>query len=291
MMSAEHIKNELSTKGYVVVPNVLTSEEVEIATDKFDKWRESIPDHDYIHNACDPHGIYKYHEVGHQDHAWYIRTREGVQKPFQQIWDENELIVSFDGSCYIPKESKKVNTCWTHTDQAANKKGVECFQGVVGLTHNKYRTLVVYEGSHLLHEEYFKSKGDTSSINWNLIDKEYLETIADKMRILEIPAGGMAIWDSRTFHQGCYDNVNPEERKVQYVSFMPKNHRLHTEANKKKRLKYFTERRTTSHWACHVKVNAKQPPPYGNKRRVINYDLLQKPDLNYLEDEINKILN
>ena len=290
-MSTAYIENELRTKGYVVIPNVLTPEEVEIATTKFDAWRASIPDHDYIHNACDPHGIYKYHSVGQQDHAWYIRTREGVQKPFRQIWNEDELIVSFDGSCYIPKENKKVNTCWTHTDQAANKIGTECFQGVVGLTPNKYRTLVGYEGSHLLHEEYFKSKGDTSSKNWNIIDEDYLETIADKMRILEIPAGGMAMWDSRTFHQGRYDNINQEERKVQYVSFMPKNHKSHTEANKKKRLKYFTQLRTTSHWACPVKVNSKQPVPYGNPRRVINYDILKKPELDYLKDEINKILN
>ena len=65
----------------------------------------------------------------------------------------------------------------------------------------------------------------------------------------------------------------------------------HTESNKKKRVKYFEEGRTTSHWACPVKVNGKQPQTYGNDRRVINYDLLKKPDLSYLKNEISKILN
>ena len=31
----------------------------------------------------DPHGIYKFHEVGHQEHAWFIRTRPECSKIFQ----------------------------------------------------------------------------------------------------------------------------------------------------------------------------------------------------------------
>ena len=49
----------------------------------FREWQTTIPDHDYLHNMIDPHGIYKYHEVGHQEHAWYIRTRTGVQDVFR----------------------------------------------------------------------------------------------------------------------------------------------------------------------------------------------------------------
>ena len=137
----------------------------------FREWQTTIPDHDYLHNTIDPHGIYKYHEVGHQEHAWYIRTRPGVQDVFKKLWKTDELISSFDGSCYISKDCKKKDKCWTHTDQAANNPNLDCYQAFVALTHNKERTLIVYEGSHILHESYFKERGDNSSKNWILIDE------------------------------------------------------------------------------------------------------------------------
>ena len=64
---------------------------------------KTIPNHDKIHNQIDPHGIYKYHNTGHQEHAWYIRTNPKVIEIFQNIWKTDDLVVSFDGSCYISK--------------------------------------------------------------------------------------------------------------------------------------------------------------------------------------------
>ena len=100
------------------------------------------------------------------------------------------MIVSFDGSCYISESCKK-DKVWTHTDQCANKHDLECYQGFVALTNNKERTLIVYEGSHLLHEKYFKHRGLKGSKNWELIEDNYLKEIADRKRVLEIPAGAL----------------------------------------------------------------------------------------------------
>ena len=38
-----------------------------------------------------------------------------------------------------------------------------------------------------------------------------------------------------------------------------------------KRQKYFTDKRTTSHWAYPVKVNGQQPQNYGDAKLKINY--------------------
>lgn len=59
---------------------------------------------------------------------------------------------------------------------------------------------------------------------------------------------------------------------------------------KQKRMKYFTERRTTSHWAYPVKVNGLQPQAYGNKELTINYSQLKIPDLGDLIDDITKLI-
>ena len=169
-------------------------------------------------------------EAGHQRHAWFIRTRPQVQDVFKKLWETDELIVSFDGSCYIPKALQKADNIWTHTDQAPAFKGLKCYQGLVTLTSNKERTLVVYEGSHLLHQPYFEERGQNHKNNWNLIETEYLEEIQDKKRVLNIPGGSLVLWDSRTFHQNQYGKPGSEERLVQYVCYFPKNHPKNTTA-------------------------------------------------------------
>lgn len=284
------ILNELETKGYCVVPNVLSKDECNEAYNMFHDWKDGIPNHDKIHNNCDPHGIYKYLEAGHTRHAWYIRTRENVQNVFKQIWCADELIVSYDGCCYIPKNFNKKDKCWTHSDQAPNSEGFQCVQGFVSLTNNKERTFVVYEGSHKIHHEYFKQKGVQNSKNWNLIDETTIEEMSDKKRVLNVPAGSLVIWDSRSFHQNQYGQPNSEERVVQYVCFLPKNHSKNTKNIKNKRIKYYQERRTTSHWPCPIRVNPLQPRTYGDDSKKIDYSLLTPPNLEDLEEEIEKLL-
>ena len=282
----EQVKQSLIEKGYAVIKDVLSFEEIQSIKQKFFDWKTRV-DNDVFHDKIDPHGIYKYHEVGNQEHAWLVRTNPKVQDVFKYIWDTDELIVSFDGTCYIPSDCKKKDKCWTHTDQSAKKSGLYCYQGLVSLTDNKERTLVVYEGSHLKHEEYFKNRNITDNKDWNLIDVKYLESIKETRRVLDVPAGSLVLWDSRCFHQNQFGQCN-EERVVQYVCYLPKS--ITTQHNTKKRRKYFEERRTTSHWPFPVKVNAKQPRTFGNDAFKINYETLQKPNLDYMMDSINKLI-
>jgi ectoine hydroxylase-related dioxygenase (phytanoyl-CoA dioxygenase family) len=279
--------DELAEKGYCVIENILTTEEVEKSIKYFREWFSSHPQIAAVHNKISPHGIIKFHEVGHQKHAWYIRTRENVQNVFKEIWKTDEVVVSFDGCCYIPADCKKKDNTWTHTDQAPTKKGLKCIQGFVALTDNIDRTLVVYEGSHKLHEEYAKEYNLTSTKDWLLIEHNYLDKISDKKKILNIKAGSLVLWDSRTFHQNQY-GTNNEERIVQYVSYLPRCNL--TTKMLEKRQKYFTDKRTTSHWAYPVKVNGQQPQNYGNSKLIINYSELVKPDLEDLIEDITKLI-
>jgi len=275
---------DLKKNGYVIIPNVISNEEIQIAKDLFYKWKNTISDHDKIHSQINPHGIYKFHQVGHQEHAWYLRTRKKIINVFKKIWNTEELITSFDGSCYISHDCNKINKIWTHTDQAPNSKGLQCYQSFVSLTKNKERTIIVYEGSHYLHEEYFKLKNINSNKNWQLIDHDYLEKIKDRKKILNVNPGDLVIWDSRTFHQNQYGISNSEERLVQYLCYLPKSHEKNTKSQIEKRNKYFQDLRTTSHWPCPLKVNGLQPQTYGDNSKLINYELLLKPDLsNYIE--------
>ena len=78
-------QEELKEKGYCIIENVLSASEIETATDHFRTWKNSIPNLDEFHHKCSPHGIFKFHEVGHQHHAWYLRTLPQVHKCLKQF--------------------------------------------------------------------------------------------------------------------------------------------------------------------------------------------------------------
>ena len=141
-----------------------------------------------------------------------------------------------------------------------------------------------------MFDKYFKeNKVLDNKKNWNMINEDYLDKIQENKDILEVPKGSMVLWDSRCFHQNiCLDNN--EERIVQYVSMLPKNNKLNTIKMHEKRVKYFKDLRTTSHWSYPIKVNSEQPRTYGDDTYKINYDILPKPDLDDLLNDIKKLL-
>lgn len=291
-MDKEQIKYNLDTFGYCIIPNSLDPNEIFQAKEMFYDWIDSIPNFDFIHNKINPHNILKYHQVGHQEFAWYLRTKPQIIQIFADLWNTtiNNLVVSFDGACYIKQNNSKFNTkCWTHTDQSPKQKGLVCYQSFISLTDNIYNTLIVYEGSHKLHKEYFKSiNKENDSKNWHIIQKSFLDSIKHTKKILNVPKGSLVIWDSRTFHQNIHSNK--EERIVQYISMLPKNHSKNTPSQQKKRLKYFNQLRTTSHWPYTIKVNSLQPQTYGNSELLIDYSKLSKPNLNNYLNTIKNLI-
>jgi hypothetical protein len=98
----------------------------------------------------------------------------------------------------------------------------------------------------------------------------------------------MVFWDSRTFHQN--QGKGNEERLFIYICMLPRNHPKNTKAQITKRQKYYKERRTTSHWPYPIHVNGKQPRTYGNTSMLIDYSKIIQPQLEDLEEEIQKLL-
>jgi len=285
-MTPDEIKTTLAQNGYCIVPNILTPDEIEYCKNEFKTWQQTIPNHDEVHRIINPHGIYKYHCAGHTRHAWFIRTRPSVQQVFKDLWETDELIVSFDGCCYISKDTKTKDRCWTHTDQAPDKVGLKCYQGFVSLTENKERTLVVYEKTHLDHQAYFEDRDVDQSNDWQVLDKSFVDSISDKKHALHVPAGALVLWDSRIFHQNQYGAPESEERMVQYVCYLPKSHEKNTQAMIDKRARYLLNRRTTSHWPVPIRTVGLQPQMYGDKSREIDYSQIPTTYLADLADEI-----
>lgn len=290
----QSIKIDLENNGYVVIPNILNSHEIKEYWDEFNKWIKSIDNLEAFHSLINSNGIFKYHEVGHQRFAWLLRTNPKIIDIFKFIWDTDSLVTSFDGCCYYPTNYNRTPSCWTHSDQSSIKKGRRCIQSFVSLTSNTERTFIVYEGSHKLHEDHSKTYNIEEPSDWYMINKEYLETIHNKKKILDISAGSLVLWDSRTFHQNtCGEPDCKEERLVQYLCYLPKNNEINDEYMQTKREYYFNTLRTTNHYPypmTPVSLQRSDYNYYNNADIYIDYNSLSTPYLDDLLDKIEDLL-
>ena len=291
MINIDNIKKDFEENGYVVIPDILTPKEITECRNEFFKWLNSIPNLNEIHKIIDFNGIFKYYQVGHQRFAWLLRTNPKIINIFKKLWDTDELVCSFDGCCYYSPDYMGNPHYWTHTDQISTQKGLHCIQSFLSLTDNKERTLIVYQGSHKLHEEYFKNCNDMTS--FNIIDEAYIHQIENKKKYLNVKAGSLVLWDSRTFHQNtCGRPTCEEERLVQYLCYLPKNN-FDNRMGHHHRMDFYNNLRTTGHCPYPLSAIPLQPNSYNslyNDNFVINYSELPKPDLSDLQEKINKLL-
>jgi len=286
---------DLSQNGYTIIPNVYNQQEIIQYWDEFNKWHELVPELTRHHELIDFNGIYKHHEVGHQRFAWLARTNPKILNIFKQLWNTDELVTGFDGCCYYPPDCKDEPSFWIHTDQSSRKKGVHCYQSILSMTNNKERTFIVYKGSHLLHEQYFKQNNIDEPRNWHIFDEQYIHSLKHLKQVLTVNEGDLVIWDSRTYHQNTCGNPDcMEERLVQYLCFLPKNSPDNDDHQKKKRLNSYKRFRTTSHWPYPITPVPQQPNMYNyrNPKNLlfIDYESLPVPELDDLHDEIYKLL-
>lgn len=291
----EKHKKELQENGYTIFRNLLSEEEVNEYKNEFNNWLDKVEDLRKLHSMIDFNGIFKHYEVGNQRFAWLMRTNVKIVNIFKELWETDELVTSFDGCCYYPKEYVGEERYWTHTDQSSRKKGVYCYQSFVSLTNNSERTLQIYEGSNLLHENYFETMNIDDPSDWNIIDIDYIKTLLNKQKNLTVNAGDLVVWDSRTFHQNlCGGNNSNEERLVQYLCYLPKNKEGNTEREQIYRKRYYETKRTTSHWPYPMNVVPSQPLTYNyyNEENpiIIDYDSLPEPYLDDLRTKIDELL-
>tara|TARA_B110000444_G_C18727280_1_gene541527 strand:- start:162 stop:1046 length:885 start_codon:yes stop_codon:yes gene_type:complete len=286
---------QLKELGYTIIHNVYNEEEIIEYWKEFNLWHTNVPKLEELHNLIDFNGIFKHHQVGHQRFAWLARTNPKILNIFKQLWNTDDLVCSFDGCCYYSPEYIGNPHYWTHTDQSSRKKGVNCYQSFLSLTNNKERTLLLYKGSHLLHEDYFKTMEIDEPRDWNILDQKYVEQLVEDRLYLDVKAGDLVLWDSRTFHQNtCGDSSCCEERLVQYLCYLPKDNEKNDEKQRNQRRKYFEKLRTTSHWPYPMNIVPEQPNTYNyyNSDFPINidYDSLPKPNIDDLKEKIIKLL-
>jgi hypothetical protein len=290
--SSKNFLQTLDKYGVCVIPNVLDEKTcIEyrdniwkdlkyLHQDRFDindtsSWKnfyDMFPAHSFL---------IQHFGVAHLQSVWDIRQNKNIAKIFAQIHNVKveDLRSSYDGiSVGLPPEVTKrgwYKNSWLHCDQGKERRGRVCVQGQVNLypVNEGDATLTVLEGSHLLHEEFFKDKENTSKTkDWYMLNEEDIEwykTKGCKEVLIKAPIGSLILWDSRTIHSGHEvqkGRKKPNFRMVIYVCHLPKT--FFDKRSIKRRQKALEERRVLNHWSA--KMFPKDPRTYGAELKLFN---------------------
>jgi|HubBroStandDraft_1064217.scaffolds.fasta_scaffold28910_2 hypothetical protein len=186
-------------------------------------------------------GILPGHGIGHSAAQWFIRGAPAVKQTFAAIWDDEDLLVSFDGMAlwrpWALNPAWKTNRggSWLHIDQhPITRPGMQCVQGLVNLLPTSPATggNVLIPGSHRAFERipevYPQRLGRVP------VDVDHFRFPADDPLLAGTPpimchleAGDILLWDSRTIHCSSSGLEPPEAkpelmRAISLICMMPK---------------------------------------------------------------------
>jgi hypothetical protein len=208
----------LEEHGYVIVRNVASPEEVNRAMDLL--WEllgktgmqrndpATWSDDRFCKVGSIPSGIL-FNGVGQSDFLWYLRLLPKVKAAFQSVFNESDLICSFDGgSVFRPwhapdatPECKTRGGGWFHVDQGRALKGRCAVQGLVTLTDASAETggFCVIPDSQKHHDRLIESSRLHSDVNFVHVSPDF--DVLTHPQILPLcRAGDLVLWDSRTIH-------------------------------------------------------------------------------------------
>lgn len=247
-------KDHLSDNGWAVVPLELWEDRF---VDEFFDWmsechtsfdRDDPTTWKTTHIVPLLHGIIK--NYFNPRFAWEVR--KACLPVFRELWDDDDLITSFDGGCFLhtknknAKESVNMKNLWLHNDspvEAAKKRHYDrrvgdYVQGVVNFTDSGDDDggLVLLDQSKLVKSGKFQDffydyMKKYPSAGYGFSRTNTGDKMFDRMKLMKIcaPKGSILLWDSRMFHCNCppYGNAfgqddSPRFRMCTYVTMVPR---------------------------------------------------------------------
>jgi hypothetical protein len=221
---SEESLDHLESEGFVVIANALSPAEAERALDLTWDFLEAlgtgIDRNDastwgddrwpvYAHG-----GIVPSQGIGQSAAQWFIRSVPAVKAAFASVWDDDDLLVSFDGMALWRPTTLDASWAtdrggaWLHIDQhPISRPGLQCVQGAVTLlpTTPSIGGNIVVPGSHKWFAEIPQRYAERLGRLPETLD--HFRFPADDPQLQDTPpimchmeAGDMMLWDSRTVH-------------------------------------------------------------------------------------------
>ncbi|XP_014552322.1 hypothetical protein COCVIDRAFT_41501 [Bipolaris victoriae FI3] len=237
-------RDDLARDGYAVVKGAIPKERADAYANRMYEWLEGFNlgfdrnDLSTVHRdrlpTINEKGMCLSYAVTHEDFAWGVRGEPGVVGAFEEIYDDKDLIVSFD---------------------AINFTFPKCMQGLVNLLPNGPDDggLIVCPGGHLLSDEFHKDMADEPRIpawtpEWYGFTENSLKWLEKKgLKRVKVCAepGDFLLWDSCTPHYNLGSKTN-QPRFAVYTCYMPVSHATQEDLVRKKDA--FERHVGTTHW-------------------------------------------
>ncbi|KAM0547542.1 hypothetical protein ACHAPJ_010286 [Fusarium lateritium] len=213
-------------------------------------------------------GMYLNYCAAHEKYVWDARQEPGVLEAFEKIWGTNELTVSFDTiNVTFPNRQDVSWSPWPHVDQAPERKGLSCVQGIINLSRAGPDDggLVLMKGSSRLFDEFFSSNPPDRSqgigakhYDFYPFKSHQLPWFREKgCELIKVCAepGDLILWDSRSMHFARFPESD-EIRTIIYACFTPA--AFMSEEDRKKKSEIFKKWETTTHWPhCNLHSHGK----------------------------------
>lgn len=311
--SLDHLESE----GYVVIANALSPAETDEALDLTWNYLESLGtgvDRGDVSTWGDDRwpinvhgGIVPSQGVGHSAAQWFIRSAPAVKEAFAAVWDDDELLVSFDGMALWrptdidPSWATDRGGAWLHIDQhPISRPGRQCVQGAVTLTRTSADIggNIVVPGSHKWFADIPVRYADRLAAIPEMQDHFRFPTDDPQLQatppvMAHMEPGDMMLWDSRTVHcsspgpqaEVATNEASPELLRVaSLVCMMPKAHsNPEVIAHRRAAVESLT---STTNWSD-VWVNADEFPMVLSQGDPTKYRL---PPVPQLDDNQNALV-
>ena len=278
--------NYLEKEGFVVFASALTENQADHAITLLWDYLEGLGtgvDRNQIETWDDDrwpttvHGaILPSYGIGHTAAQWYIRDIANVKNAFAQVWDTDDLLVSFDGVTiwrpwtYNPAWKTNEGNSWLHIDQhPIGRPGKHCVQGLVNLlpTSDSTGGNVVVPRSHKRFETIPYDYAERLARIHSSVDHFRFPNDDPGLKgttpiMAELSVGDLLMWDSRTIHCSAPGIKEPEStekllRAASLVCMMPRSKSNPTViAKRKEALETLT---STTNWSDRF-INADEFP-------------------------------
>ncbi|WAR01994.1 hypothetical protein MAR_008552 [Mya arenaria] len=252
---------ELRTKGYTVVPGVISPADCDKFIDKYNQWLQQFNGRGWPKSNK---GLIRGYNTGFLEPTWEVRLQ--AKKVFSELWKTEKLLTSFDSIAIgrPPEEGEEPfddgSTHWLHLDQESTRDGLHAYQGGVYLEeacHDDW-TLQVMENSHNVFEKFFRDNPKAAQVSaekqffrLNQTQVKYFQKNGCKIVRVPVPKGGLVLWDSRLVHanaQPLEGRENPGRwRYVVFVSMTPAKWASQAEMDLKRNA--FMGMKMTNHWS------------------------------------------
>ncbi|KAL4891256.1 hypothetical protein BDV59DRAFT_194451 [Aspergillus ambiguus] len=266
-------RDEFYEKGYVVIKGAISPEKAQKYRGKALEWLTSfnkgldLNDRSTWTQEHLPQsfkaGMYLNYCAAHEKYVWDARQEPGVIEPFAKIWGTDELLVSFDTvNITLPGRKDVEWTPWPHVDQAPERKGLSCVQGIINLSPAGPDDggLLVMKGSSKLFKEYFttqpwKRPDDMPARHFDFYPfqehevKWFEDRGCELIKVCAEP-GDLILWDSRSMHYAAFPNSDTI-RTIIYACYTPA--KLAKPEDLAYKAELFKKWEATTHWPhCNI---------------------------------------